>query len=165
MALPQDIEDPKFEILKIGACSYRKLVINENINFKCEANRWHEDDDEGWEEVRELDDQMTYEGDSWVLKVAIPAVFHKFIVGRQASTKSRLEMESGATIVVPKRRTRRMQSGSRVGKSSRFTVPRRRSSYCVRRRKRSLSTHTSFQCPWRTMPSFDRRLTSSGRTW
>lgn len=103
MALPQDIEDPKFEILKIGACSYRKLVINENINFKCEANRWHEDDDEGWEEVRELDDQMTYEGDSWVLKVAIPAVFHKFIVGRQASTKSRLEMESGATIVVPKR--------------------------------------------------------------
>mmetsp|Transcript_146312 Transcript_146312/g.272386 ORF Transcript_146312/g.272386 Transcript_146312/m.272386 type:complete len:372 (+) Transcript_146312:137-1252(+) len=102
MALPQDIEDPKFEILKIGACSYRKLVMNENINFKCEEGRWL-DDDEGWEEPRELDDQMVYEGDSWVLKVSIPAVFHRFIVGSKGRTKQQIEMESGASIVVPKR--------------------------------------------------------------
>lgn len=101
MALPQDIEDPKFEVVKIGASSYRKLVINENINFKCEENLWQ--DEEEYDDIRELDDQMVYEGQEWVLKVAIPAVFHKFIVGSQAKTKKRIEMESGATIVVPKR--------------------------------------------------------------
>lgn len=101
MALPQDIEDPKFEILKIGPCSYRKLIIPADLNFKCEANRW--EDEEEWEEERELDSQMTYEGDEWVLKVDIPSVFHKFIIGRQGSTKSKLEMESGASIQLPKR--------------------------------------------------------------
>lgn len=102
MALPQDIEDPQFEILKIGPCSYRKLIIPANINFKCEANRW-EDEEEWEEESRELDSQMTYEGDEWSLRVPIASVFHKFIIGKQGSNKSRLEMESGAKIEIPKR--------------------------------------------------------------
>jgi len=102
MALPQDIEDPKFEIVKIGPCSYRKLVIPENLNFKCGPNNWEGEDEYEYEE-RELDSQMVYEGDEWVLKISIPAVFHKFIIGSRGATKSRLEMESGATIQVPKR--------------------------------------------------------------
>merc|ERR1719359_2422074 len=46
---------------------------------------------------------MTYEGDEWVLKIPMPAVFHKFIIGSRGSTKSRLEMDSGAKIQVPGR--------------------------------------------------------------
>merc|ERR1719181_1873426 len=44
---------------------------------------------------------MTYEGDEWVLQMSMAAVFHRFIIGKQGSTKSRLEMESGARIQVP----------------------------------------------------------------
>jgi len=102
MALPQDLEDPKFEIVKIGPCCYRKLVIPGNLNFKCGSNRFYEDEEEE-QEPRELDDQMQYEGDEWVLKLSIPAVFHKFIVGSRARNKQKLEMESGARIVVPHR--------------------------------------------------------------
>jgi hypothetical protein len=46
---------------------------------------------------------MTYEGDEWVLQIPVPAVFHKFIIGKQGSARSRLEMESGAKIQVPNR--------------------------------------------------------------
>jgi len=102
MALPQDIKDPEFEILKIGPCSYRKLIIPTDINFKCEANPNQEDEEEDYED-RELDSQMTYEGDAWVLKMTMAAVFHKFIIGSKGSMKSRLEMESGATIQIPNR--------------------------------------------------------------
>eukprot|EP00929_Paragymnodinium_shiwhaense_P062243 TRINITY_DN31077_c0_g1_i1.p1 TRINITY_DN31077_c0_g1~~TRINITY_DN31077_c0_g1_i1.p1 ORF type:complete len:368 (-),score=110.80 TRINITY_DN31077_c0_g1_i1:73-1176(-) len=100
MALGQDIEDPKFEIIKLGSCHYRKLVVPADLKFKC--NSQYQDDDED-EEPRELDDQMTYEGNEWVLRLTIPAVFHRFIVGSRARNKSRIEMESGATIVVPHR--------------------------------------------------------------
>jgi len=102
MALPQDIDDPQFEIVKIGPCSYRKLKIPDNLNFKTEAGRWNDEGEDEWEE-RELDSQMTYEGDEWVLKIPMPAVFHKFIIGSRGSTKSRLEMDSGAKIQVPGR--------------------------------------------------------------
>lgn len=102
MALPQDIEDPQFEIIKIGPCSYRKLVIPEGLNFKCEARgHWEDEDDEDGE--RELDSQMTYEGDEWVLRVPIPAAFHRFIIGTGGKNKSRLEMESGSKIQIPNR--------------------------------------------------------------
>lgn len=102
MAQPQDIEDPKFEVVKIGSSYYRKLVVDENLKFKCEENRgyWEEEEED---EERELDDQMTYEGDEWSLKLEIPAVFHKFIVGSRGRNKQQLEMESGAKIVVPHR--------------------------------------------------------------
>lgn len=100
MALPQDIDDPKFEILKIGSCHYRKLV--NYTSFKTDGQ--HRDDSEDEEqEPRELDDQMVYETNEWVLRLAIPAVFHRFIVGSRARNKQRLEMESGARIVVPHR--------------------------------------------------------------
>merc|ERR1740122_468875 len=59
-----------------------------------------EDEDDG---PHELDEQMTYEGDEWVLMLPIPAVFHKFIVGTGAKMKQQLEMESGARIVVPRK--------------------------------------------------------------
>eukprot|EP00928_Gymnodinium_smaydae_P041294 TRINITY_DN27962_c0_g1_i1.p1 TRINITY_DN27962_c0_g1~~TRINITY_DN27962_c0_g1_i1.p1 ORF type:complete len:393 (-),score=102.08 TRINITY_DN27962_c0_g1_i1:401-1519(-) len=102
MALPQDIDDPKFEIKKIGPSFYRKLIIPTDLKFKCEENARYMDEEE--EEIeRELDSQMTYEGDVWVLKLPIAAVFHKFIVGSRAKTKQKIEMESGATIVVPQR--------------------------------------------------------------
>eukprot|EP00933_Yihiella_yeosuensis_P064616 TRINITY_DN68055_c0_g1_i1.p1 TRINITY_DN68055_c0_g1~~TRINITY_DN68055_c0_g1_i1.p1 ORF type:complete len:378 (-),score=79.96 TRINITY_DN68055_c0_g1_i1:62-1162(-) len=102
MALPQDIEDPKFHVVQLGSSFYRKLIINENIKFKCEEDRrWQEDEDE--DVVRELDDQMVYEGDEWILRVSIPAVFHKFIVGSRARNKQKIEMESGAKIIVPHR--------------------------------------------------------------
>eukprot|EP00408_Alexandrium_pacificum_P032144 CAMPEP_0171273138 /NCGR_PEP_ID=MMETSP0790-20130122/62124_1 /TAXON_ID=2925 /ORGANISM="Alexandrium catenella, Strain OF101" /LENGTH=53 /DNA_ID=CAMNT_0011742105 /DNA_START=15 /DNA_END=173 /DNA_ORIENTATION=- len=52
------------------------------------------EEEEEEEETRELDDQMDYEGDEWVLKLSIPAVFHKFIVGARARNKQKLEMES-----------------------------------------------------------------------
>jgi len=99
--LPQDIEDPKFEIVKIGPGSYRKLVIPENLNFKGEGNYYEDEEEDA--EPRELDDQMVYEGDEWVLKLPIPAAFHRFIVGSRARNKQKLEMESGARIVVPHR--------------------------------------------------------------
>mmetsp|Transcript_84853 Transcript_84853/g.235296 ORF Transcript_84853/g.235296 Transcript_84853/m.235296 type:complete len:372 (-) Transcript_84853:38-1153(-) len=102
MALAQDIEDPKFEVVKIGSCSYRKLMIPENLQFKCATGHYADLDEEDDVE-RELDDQMDYEGDEWVLKLPIPAVFHKFIVGSRARNKQKLEMESGARIVVPHR--------------------------------------------------------------
>jgi 2'-5' RNA ligase len=100
MALPQDIEDPKFEIVKIGPCSYRKLIVPENLKFKvAEGNQFEEEEE--YEE--ELDSQMVYEGEEWVLRLSIPAVFHRFIIGSQGRQKSQLEMESGARIQVPKR--------------------------------------------------------------
>merc|ERR1719401_2185547 len=46
---------------------------------------------------------MTYEGDEWVVKIPVAAVFHKFIVGKGGRTKSQIEMESGARIEIPKR--------------------------------------------------------------
>lgn len=101
MAQPQDIEDPQFEVVKIGPCSYRKLIVPTNLNFKCEVNPYQDEDDEEGE--RELDSQMTYEGDMWCLQIQVPAVFHRFIIGKQGSTKSRLEMESGAQITIPNR--------------------------------------------------------------
>lgn len=99
MALPQDIEDPKFEIKKIGPTCYRKLIIPANLNFKVGARYQEEEWDEG--EGGELDDQMAYEGDEWVLKLPVPAVYHKFIIGSRGAMKSRLEMESGASLKVP----------------------------------------------------------------
>eukprot|EP00931_Biecheleriopsis_adriatica_P055862 TRINITY_DN33109_c0_g1_i1.p1 TRINITY_DN33109_c0_g1~~TRINITY_DN33109_c0_g1_i1.p1 ORF type:complete len:367 (-),score=104.24 TRINITY_DN33109_c0_g1_i1:24-1124(-) len=102
MALPQDIPDPKFEIVKIGSSYYRKLVVDENLKFKCEENRGYYEEEEV-EEERELDSQMTYEGDEWILRMEIAAVFHKFIVGARARNKQKLEMESGCRIEVPKR--------------------------------------------------------------
>ncbi|CAK8992733.1 unnamed protein product [Durusdinium trenchii] len=55
------------------------------------------------EEEGELDDLLTYEGDEWVFRMEMPAIFHKFIVGSRARNKQKLEMESGCKIVVPKR--------------------------------------------------------------
>eukprot|EP00927_Polykrikos_kofoidii_P014973 TRINITY_DN16633_c0_g1_i1.p1 TRINITY_DN16633_c0_g1~~TRINITY_DN16633_c0_g1_i1.p1 ORF type:complete len:437 (+),score=82.86 TRINITY_DN16633_c0_g1_i1:91-1311(+) len=99
MALAQDIEDPKFEIIRIGPCHYRKLVIPEDLHFQCEAAREDEEEDE---EARELDDQMVYEGDEWMLRLPVAAVFHRFIVGSKGANKQRIEMESGGRVVVPK---------------------------------------------------------------
>eukprot|EP00448_Togula_jolla_P000307 CAMPEP_0170612318 /NCGR_PEP_ID=MMETSP0224-20130122/23660_1 /TAXON_ID=285029 /ORGANISM="Togula jolla, Strain CCCM 725" /LENGTH=370 /DNA_ID=CAMNT_0010937815 /DNA_START=46 /DNA_END=1158 /DNA_ORIENTATION=- len=99
----QDIEDPKFEILKIGPCAYRKLIVPDALKFKCDGNNYRYEDEEEDEEERELDDQMTYEGDEWVLRLPIVAVFHRFIVGSRARTKQRIELESGARITVPHR--------------------------------------------------------------
>jgi len=101
MALPQDLEDPKFSLIKIGSCSYRKLIIPEDLRFKCEGRQYIDEEED--EEERELDDKMEFESDEWVLKVPIPAVFHKFIMGTRARNKQKLEMESGARIVVPHR--------------------------------------------------------------
>eukprot|EP00440_Ansanella_granifera_P001832 gb/GFBE01001975.1/.p1 GENE.gb/GFBE01001975.1/~~gb/GFBE01001975.1/.p1 ORF type:complete len:367 (+),score=112.35 gb/GFBE01001975.1/:1-1101(+) len=102
MALPQDLEDPKFEVVKIGNSYYRKLVVDDSIKFKCEENRGYYEEDEV-EEERELDDQMTYEGDEWQFRMEMPAIYHRFIVGSRARNKQKLEMESGCRIVVPKR--------------------------------------------------------------
>ena len=71
------------------------------MKFKCDGPRYH--DEEEADEPRELDAQMTYEGDEWVLRLSIPAVFHRFIVGTRGANKQRMEMESGAKIVVPNR--------------------------------------------------------------
>mmetsp|Transcript_68771 Transcript_68771/g.109123 ORF Transcript_68771/g.109123 Transcript_68771/m.109123 type:complete len:379 (-) Transcript_68771:90-1226(-) len=99
----QDIEDPKFELIKIGSCSYRKLIIPADLKFKCDAEAYHGyEDEDAWED-RELDGQMTYEGEEWVVKIPIASVFHRFIIGKNGSTKSRLETESGARIEIPKR--------------------------------------------------------------
>lgn len=97
--MQQEIEDPKFQLVRIGPCNYRKLLVPENPGFKCEVQRWEEEEE--YEEIGELDDQMTYEGDEWVLRLSIPAAFHRFIVGSRARNKQKLEMESGAKIVVP----------------------------------------------------------------
>merc|ERR1712232_120383 len=77
-----------------------KLIIDENLKFNCDTGRedLEEDVDTG-----ELDDQMWYERDEWVFKMPVAAVFHKFIIGRQATNKQRLEMDSGARIQVPGR--------------------------------------------------------------
>jgi len=99
--MAQDIEDPKFEVVKIGPCNYRKLIITD-MPFKNKGH-YYVDQEEEEEVERELDDQMQYEGDEWVLKLPIPAIFHKFIVGSRARNKQKLEMESGARIVVPHR--------------------------------------------------------------
>lgn len=103
MALPQDIDDPKFEVVKIGPSMYRKLVIQANLNFKCGPTYQDYFEEEEEEEERELDREMVYENDEWVLRLPIPAVFHKFIVGSRARNKQKLEMESGARIMVPHR--------------------------------------------------------------
>mmetsp|Transcript_18938 Transcript_18938/g.42752 ORF Transcript_18938/g.42752 Transcript_18938/m.42752 type:complete len:199 (+) Transcript_18938:51-647(+) len=102
MALAQNLEDPKFEVVRIGNSFYRKLVVDENLKFKCEENRRYYEEDE-IEEEGELDDQLVYEGDEWVFRMEMPAIFHKFIVGSRARNKQKLEMESGCKIVVPKR--------------------------------------------------------------
>ncbi|CAE7226198.1 Ascc1 [Symbiodinium microadriaticum] len=102
MALAQNIEDPKFEVVRIGNSFYRKLVVDENLKFKCEENRRYYEEDEV-EEEGELDDQLVYEGDEWVFRMEMPAIFHRFIVGSRARNKQKLEMESGCKIVVPKR--------------------------------------------------------------
>lgn len=102
MALAQNLEDPKFEVVRIGNSYYRKLVVDENLKFKCEENRrYYEEEEE--DEEGELDDQLAYEGDEWVFRMEMPAIFHKFIVGSRARNKQKLEMESGCKIVVPKR--------------------------------------------------------------
>jgi len=100
MALPQDIDDPKFEVVRIGGGMYRKLIIPEHLHFKTGPSRYQEQEEEVDEE---LDEQMTYEGDEYVLELPIAAVYHKFIVGTRARNKQKLEMESGARIVVPHR--------------------------------------------------------------
>jgi len=46
---------------------------------------------------------MEFVGDSWEYKLSIPAVFHKFLIGRQGKVKSQLEMQSGAEIRIPSR--------------------------------------------------------------
>jgi len=103
MAFAGDVEDPKFEVVKIGPSHYRKLIIPTNLPFKCESQRFVDIEEEEDDAERELDDQMSFEGDEWVLKLPIPAVFHRFIVGSRARNKQKLEMESGARIVVPHR--------------------------------------------------------------
>ncbi|CAE7458477.1 HISN3 [Symbiodinium pilosum] len=80
----------------------RKLVVDENLKFKCEENRRYYEEDEV-EEEGELDEQLVYEGDEWVFRMEMPAIFHRFIVGSRARNKQKLEMESGCKIVVPKR--------------------------------------------------------------
>ncbi|CAE7466892.1 HISN3 [Symbiodinium natans] len=95
-------KDPKFEVVRIGNSFYRKLVVDENLKFKCEENRRYYEEDEV-EEEGELDEQLVYEGDEWVFRMEMPAIFHKFIVGSRARNKQKLEMESGCKIVVPKR--------------------------------------------------------------
>lgn len=100
MAYAPDLEDPKFQVTKIGPSFYRKLVLQEGLFSKTIGHREEEYEDE---EPRELDDQMTYDNDEWVLRLPIAAVFHRFIVGARARTKMKLEMESGAKIVVPHR--------------------------------------------------------------
>lgn len=98
----QDLEDPKVELIKIGSCSYRKLTVPDDLSFfKTPENRYFDEEED--EIDGELDDQMTYESDEWVLRLPIAAVFHKFIVGARARNKQKLEMETGARIVVPKR--------------------------------------------------------------
>jgi len=101
--MAQDMEDPKFEVVKIGPSYYRKLIIPADLKFKCEVQStalWEEEEEEP---ERELDDQMVYEGQEWALKLPIPAVFHKFIVGSRARNKQKIEMESGARVTVPHR--------------------------------------------------------------
>lgn len=97
--MAHDIEDPSFIVKKIGGGYYRKLIVPEKMPFK---QNLHYDVYEE-EEVRELDDQMTYEGDEWSLKLPIQAVFHKFICGSRGKNKQKLEMESGARILIPHR--------------------------------------------------------------
>lgn len=99
MAQPQDLDDPKFEVVKIGPCFYRKLIVPD-VSFRCDAQRY---DDEEDVDGGVLDGQMEYEGDEWVLKLPLSAVFHKFVIGAGGKMKQRLEMDSGARIVVPKR--------------------------------------------------------------
>merc|ERR1712232_1112305 len=89
-------------VVKIGPCHYRKLIIDENLKFKGQSNTY-DDEEYDEDEVRELDDQMWYERDEWVLKMDLPAVFHRFIIGKQGANKSRLERESGAKIQIPNR--------------------------------------------------------------
>eukprot|EP00747_Dinoflagellata_sp_TGD_P082957 gnl/TRDRNA2_/TRDRNA2_161903_c0_seq1.p1 gnl/TRDRNA2_/TRDRNA2_161903_c0~~gnl/TRDRNA2_/TRDRNA2_161903_c0_seq1.p1 ORF type:complete len:392 (-),score=85.06 gnl/TRDRNA2_/TRDRNA2_161903_c0_seq1:92-1207(-) len=102
MPAATDIEDPVFEVVKIGPCSYRKLVVPENLTFRCDAhqNSLYDEEDEL---PGELDDQIQYEGDEYVLKLSIPAVFHRFIIGARGKMKQELEMQSGARIIVPTR--------------------------------------------------------------
>jgi len=97
MQQPQDLDDPKFDIVRIGACHYRKLVIDEDLTFKGEEYHEEEEEVEG-----ELDNDIHYDENEWVMKLTIPAVFHKFIVGKGAKTKQKLEMDSGARIIVPR---------------------------------------------------------------
>lgn len=99
MALPQDIDDPKFEVVKIGPSFYRKLIIDENLKFSTDKAYEEEDDIENGE----LDEQMWYENNEWVIKLPVAAVFHRFIVGTKAAAKQKLEMDSGARIQVPNR--------------------------------------------------------------
>lgn len=101
MAQPQDIDDPKFEVVKIGPCSYRKLMIPEGLQFKCD--RFNTEEEDTADQQHDLDDEMTYEGNEWVYKFPVPAVFHKFIIGARGQAKQRLEMQSGARIVMPNR--------------------------------------------------------------
>eukprot|EP00971_Amphidinium_carterae_P177810 3526645-Amphidinium_carterae.1 len=103
--MAQDIEDPKFEVVKIGPSYYRKLIIPSDLKFKTEVQSqalWDEEEEDD-EVDAELDKELVYEGQEWKLRLAIPAVFHKFIVGARARNKQKIEMESGARITVPHR--------------------------------------------------------------
>lgn len=99
--MSQDIEDPQFDIVKIGQSHYRKLVIPKDLKFNAPVDRYDEDDD--FDEPTDLDDQLTYEGDEWVLELNIPGIFHKFICGTRGRTKQKIEFDSGATVIVPNR--------------------------------------------------------------
>lgn len=94
-----DPEDPKFGIINLRGANYRKLIVPEGLTFKCDETReqYREDEDE----PGELDDQMTYEGNEYVLRLPVPAVFHKFIIGSRGKRKQEIEAESRARIHIP----------------------------------------------------------------
>lgn len=101
-----DLDDPKFEVVKIGGGQYRKVIIPEGLSFRCDVNRYGDEPEEEGEEgneYHEADPNMEFVGDSWEYKLNIPAVFHKFLIGRQGKVKSQLEMQSGASINIPSR--------------------------------------------------------------
>eukprot|EP00397_Hematodinium_sp_SG-2012_P067881 GEMP01107324.1.p1 GENE.GEMP01107324.1~~GEMP01107324.1.p1 ORF type:complete len:122 (+),score=14.73 GEMP01107324.1:28-366(+) len=90
--------EPKFEVVTIGPCRYRKLVLGDScplaLGARGNLQEYEEEDDR-------LEIPLDYEGDQYVHKMEVMSVYIKFIVGKGGRTKQKLEQDSGASIYIP----------------------------------------------------------------
>lgn len=96
------VEQPKFEVVAIGPCQYRKLVLTDNCPVAKKQGAIEEEQQEEEEEER-CDITLEYEGSEYVTRKEVLPVYLKFLIGKGGRTKQRLELDSGASIFIPDR--------------------------------------------------------------
>lgn len=94
-----DLPEPAFEVVTVGPCQYRKLVLGDDIPPILRREARYE---EGYEEEEDRPDiPLEYEGSEWVHKMEVMEVMFKFLIGKGGKSKQRLEQDSGASIYIP----------------------------------------------------------------